>query len=72
MSEECKNNNGAFRKNIAGERKNINWDLCYVDNQDCQNNGNKSSHTQDNVVSIGLSSSTRLAKKTKNSKTRQC
>ena len=40
-----------------------NWDSCYSDNQDDQNSGNKSSQRQEILVSIGLSSSTKLEKK---------
>ena len=40
-----------------------NWDSCYSDNQDDQNSGNKNSQRQEILVSIGLSSSTKLEKK---------
>ena len=42
-----------------------NWDSCYADNQDDQSSCNKSRQTQDIVVSIGLSSATRLGKNKK-------
>ena len=45
------------------------WDSCYADIKDNQNSGNKSSQTHDIAVSIGQSSITKLAKKSKDKKT---